>query len=65
VTEEERNLDAARRWAELHNEDVAAMVDESDADDFKADVRGQFVVRRRETFHRAQAAVLAAASIGR
>jgi ketosteroid isomerase-like protein len=61
VSEEERNLEAVKRWAELYNDDVHRMVDESYGEPFEVDVRGQFVMHRRETFHRAEAAVLAAA----
>jgi hypothetical protein len=61
MIEEERNLEAVRRWAELYNRDVAQMVDESYADDFEVDVRGHFIMHRRETFRRAEAAVVAAA----
>jgi ketosteroid isomerase-like protein len=61
MSEEERNLEAVRRWADLYNEDVARMVEESYADEFEVDVRGQFVMHRRETFQRAEAAVVAAA----
>ena len=42
MTEEERNLDAVRGRAELRNEDVAGMVDETYADDFAVDVGGRF-----------------------
>jgi hypothetical protein len=40
VTEEERNLDAVRGRAELRNEAVAGMVDETHADDFAVDAGG-------------------------
>jgi ketosteroid isomerase-like protein len=60
-SEEERNLEAVKRWAELYNDDVHRMVDESYAETFEVDVRGQFVMHRRETFHRAEQAVLVAA----
>jgi hypothetical protein len=59
--EEERNLDAVRRWAERYNGDVTRMVDEACPDDFEVDVRGQFVMHQREAFHHPEAAVLAAA----
>jgi ketosteroid isomerase-like protein len=60
MSEEERNLEAVGRWAELYNDDVHRMVDESYAESFEVDVRGQFVMHRRETFHRAEETVLAA-----
>jgi len=61
MDEETRNLEAVRRWVELYNDDVHRMVDESYAETFEVDVCGQFVMRRRETFHRAEQAVLEAA----
>ena len=60
-SEEERNLEAVKRWAELYNHDVHRMVDESYAETFEVDVRGHLVMHRRETFHRAEEAVIAAA----
>jgi ketosteroid isomerase-like protein len=60
-SEEERNLEAVKRWAELYNDDVHRMVDESYAETFEVDVRGHFVMHQRETFHRAEQAVLVAA----
>lgn len=61
MTEEERNLEAVERWARLYNEDVPRMVDECYAETFEVDVRGQFVMHRRDTFRRAEDAVVAAA----
>jgi len=60
-SEEERNLEAVKRWAELYNDDVHRMIDESYAETFEVDVRGHLVMHRRETFHRAEQAVLVAA----
>lgn len=61
MTEEERNLRAVEVWAKLYNDDVHRMVDESYAEDFEVQVLGLLTMRKRETFHRAEEAVLVAA----
>jgi ketosteroid isomerase-like protein len=56
--EEERNLRAVETWARLYNDEPHRMVDESYAEEFEVHVMGQMVMRKRDTFHRAEQGVL-------
>ena len=58
MDEEQKNLHAVETWATLYNDDPHRMVDESYAEEFEVHVMGQMVMRKRETFHRAEQGVL-------
>ncbi len=61
MTEEDRNLEAVKRWAHLYNTDVHRMVDESYSTKAEVHAMGLLVIKDPDTFHGAEAAVLKAA----
>lgn len=62
MNEEERNLEAAKRWAHLYNTDVHRMVDESYAKEAEVHAMGLLTIRENPDYlHSVEEAVLKAA----